>query len=179
MITLNSLSFSGKTQATPAQRANRQPNGARPALKHDVFFSGDHSDQEKKTHQTTLVLDEKGLNYKPKASTKTFLQKQWDKMVANGVKGAQLDQPMGRYGKPILHEAAYEGDTKVAQEALEHGADVNGNDNQGFTPLHWAVKAKQNEMILLLLDHRAGLDFKNFYGNKPFDYEEPASGRNP
>ncbi len=164
MMTLNSLSSPGKLQSG-AQRSAQNPKQpqAQPTPQNDVFFGGKHEKHEKKTRQTTLVLDENGLSYEPKP--KTLLQKQLNKLIASG---ANLDQPSERFGKPILHDAALMGDKDVVLKALANGANVNGRDNQGYTPLHWAVQAGNDSIVRLLLDKNADVDAVNFYGNKPF-----------
>lgn len=42
-------------------------------------------------------------------------------------------------GWTALHRAAYNGKREIALVLLDAGARMNLKDNQGFTPLHWAV----------------------------------------
>ncbi len=48
--------------------------------------------------------------------------------------------PSGRAGGwTALHRAAYGGQAEIARVLLDAGASTKAKDNQGFTPLHWAV----------------------------------------
>jgi ankyrin repeat protein len=46
---------------------------------------------------------------------------------------------------------------------------VNEKDNQGNTPLHYAVKNGHKELVDLLLDHSADIDVKNHQQKTPLD----------
>jgi hypothetical protein len=55
-------------------------------------------------------------------------------------------------------------DGSVLQLLLEHGADVNVQDQIGWTPLHQASINGALEVVCLLLDHGADVELKNNYG---------------
>ncbi|KAE8385233.1 ankyrin repeat-containing domain protein [Aspergillus alliaceus] len=58
-----------------------------------------------------------------------------------------------------LHVLAYFGIVGKAQRAIEKGSDVNAQDNcMGITPLHCAAHRGHEEMVELLLDHRANIN---------------------
>lgn len=48
----------------------------------------------------------------------------------------------------------------MVSEFLDHGADCNAEDNDGWTPLLLAVKAGKLNICLNLLDHGAQIDHR-------------------
>ncbi|KAE9042624.1 hypothetical protein PR003_g6437 [Phytophthora rubi] len=66
-------------------------------------------------------------------------------------------------GTTALHICAQQAIDRAAQVLLEHGADANVSDRLGFTPLHWAVQMRREEVsnasrlaiIRILLHHGA------------------------
>jgi hypothetical protein len=50
---------------------------------------------------------------------------------------------------------------QLVQLFIKNGADVNQKDNEGNTPLHWAVKFGSPQIVKILLDNKAQLDLKN------------------
>lgn len=58
---------------------------------------------------------------------------------------------------PPLHQAAHRGDLAAMQRLLAAGADVDGRDRHGRTPLHVATFARRRQAIALLADARADL----------------------
>ena len=59
------------------------------------------------------------------------------------------------------------GDREGALEMIAAGADVNGAQGDGTTPLHWAVYRVDVELIRLLLERGAKPDAINNYGSSP------------
>lgn len=57
-----------------------------------------------------------------------------------------------------LHSAVASRHLAIAQALLDHNADVNAKQQDGFTPLHQAAHNGQLEMVELLLRHGASLD---------------------
>ena len=57
-----------------------------------------------------------------------------------------------------LHDAAEQGDTRAIEALLDEGADVNGHDEAGWTPLHWAAGKGQMEAVQMLLERGARSD---------------------
>lgn len=66
-----------------------------------------------------------------------------------------------------LHKAASSGHTAIADVLVQHGADVNSNDDSGNTPLHAAASCGHIETVDLLLLHDADIDPQNNSGNTP------------
>jgi ankyrin repeat protein len=56
---------------------------------------------------------------------------------------------------------------KVAEILLKHGADVNAQDNQGWTALHFAAQNYSEEAIKMLLANNCEVDVKDMHGNTP------------
>jgi hypothetical protein len=55
---------------------------------------------------------------------------------------------------------------------LNAGADIRGadiQDNDSWTPLHWAVFYKEEKCIMTLLDRGADVNEKNRFGQTPLD----------
>jgi ankyrin repeat protein len=60
------------------------------------------------------------------------------------------------WGKTALHMAAQKSDVKMVEFLLEHKADVNARDDNGFTPLMDAIRSA--EVMKLLLAHGADIN---------------------
>lgn len=63
-----------------------------------------------------------------------------------------------------LHDTVRSGGMSVAVKLLEQGANLNGLDEDGETPLTAAALAGRQEMVKLLLDHGAGTMVRNAGG---------------
>ena len=80
-----------------------------------------------------------------------------------GVRQSTLNNemaPMDRKTTPAaqLRHAAVHSDTKLLQQAVSDGADVNGADESGQTALHFAADRGNMECIQLLLEHGADVN---------------------
>ncbi|KAL8830057.1 MAG: hypothetical protein Q9191_001650 [Dirinaria sp. TL-2023a] len=51
-----------------------------------------------------------------------------------------------------LHTAARHGFARIARHLLEHGANVNGQIKDGWTPLHFAARCPSNETVRVLIE---------------------------
>ena len=86
---------------------------------------------------------------------------------------ALLKENGGKSGRELtgslggLWDAAKNGDLAKLQEALSKGADVNGHDDKGITPLSWAAMAGQTEAAQLLIKKGAKINGKNRDGATP------------
>ncbi len=66
-----------------------------------------------------------------------------------------------------LHEAISKGHDEMVELLIEQGADVNGKDVGGGTPLGWAAKFGHKEIAALLIANGAGVNAKNSFGWTP------------
>jgi len=64
----------------------------------------------------------------------------------------------------LLRISAVVGDIKGAQNALDCGANINGEGTH-FTPLTYAIFGNKLNMIIFLLDNKADIDFQDSRGN--------------
>ena len=95
------------------------------------------------------------------------------KLVADGADIQGLDtrpQVAGANGRRPLNFAALKNDTKMIELLLELGADINGQNLTGFTPLHHAVEAEAIEAITLLLSKGADTTIKNGRNLTPAEF---------
>ena len=53
-------------------------------------------------------------------------------------------------GRTPLHEAAGRGHSDILKLLLAHGADRTNVDSNGLTPLDWATRGQQNQIIAIL-----------------------------
>jgi ankyrin repeat protein len=66
-----------------------------------------------------------------------------------------------------LLDAVSTGDIARAKALLEQGADVNGQDGDGLSPLHMAVCRGSREFVELLIDKGADLEITDRHGITP------------
>ena len=69
----------------------------------------------------------------------------------DGLAGVALDEPIGRLGGTVLHEAVRTRDLELLRAALAAGADPGARDRTyGATPLEWAGHLHNPEASELL-----------------------------
>jgi hypothetical protein len=56
---------------------------------------------------------------------------------------------------------------EVINLLLDHGADVNAQDRQGWTPLHHAVRGNQIAVVRQLIGRGANLEIRGYLGRTP------------
>ena len=67
---------------------------------------------------------------------------------------------------PLIH-AIFKGKEKIVSWLLAKGANINHQDRNGWSALHFAVQEKRFEMVEYLLQHGASVHLRNVYGNTP------------
>ena len=74
---------------------------------------------------------------------------------------------VGCLEKPI-HKAAYKGDLKKVKEIIDRDPnEINVQDVQGFTPLHFASGKGHIEIVEFLLNHGADIELEILNGETP------------
>ncbi len=72
---------------------------------------------------------------------------------------------MDRYGRSPLHYACLEGNLDEVKQRIADGALINMQDDNGLTPLCFAVQDKRYEIIRLLLSLEADTNLLDAHGN--------------
>jgi hypothetical protein len=80
-------------------------------------------------------------------------------------KGANVNAKMWR--RTPLHSATAGGHTEIAELLIDNGADVNANEDYGWTPLHLAAKYGHREVAELLIAKAADMNAKKKDGWTP------------
>ncbi len=71
-------------------------------------------------------------------------------------------------GRPLLHAAAFSGQTEIVRLLVEHGAPLNVQEKaNGATPLHFAVYSGHREVIRILVAKGADLTVRDGRGMTP------------
>ena len=81
----------------------------------------------------------------------------------NNVTTTQKDS-LGR--TPLMHAVLQGKDTEVKQ-LIKSGVDINVQDNNGFSALHFAAQDNQLASLRLLVEAGALIDTPNKFGNTP------------
>ena len=68
-------------------------------------------------------------------------------------KGADLNAKAGGVGETPLHQAAMTGHKEIVELLIAKGADVNAEEDEGKTPLDYAIIGKDTETADLLRKH--------------------------
>ncbi len=73
-----------------------------------------------------------------------------------------------------LFSAMISGATQAATQLIEAGASVNQQNEQGMSPLSWAVNQNQVELVRLLLEHGADWNLPDQHGTTPLLFSASA-----
>ena len=87
--------------------------------------------------------------------------------VTNGTSDRpQIDYEVTGEG---LREAIKNGDIAAVKKLLNEGVDANYRDKQGLSLLHLAAVFNQTDIVFILMDSGASLEYKNAQGETPID----------
>ena len=97
-------------------------------------------------------------------------------LISRGVDVAAADKLWGNgstsmagRGFTALGWAAFSGKTEIVRMLLEAGADVDGKDRWGYTPLMRAAVGAYEGIVKLLFNYGANLNEKNEEGKTAYD----------
>lgn len=88
-----------------------------------------------------------------------------------------LGESKANFGWSPLHLAAYFGHPDVVEILLNHGADVDIQNEEGDTPLHKAAYTGRDQIVVLLVAHNANVFMLNGDGLRPFELAKTESIR--
>ncbi|KAL9610377.1 MAG: hypothetical protein Q9167_004917 [Letrouitia subvulpina] len=81
--------------------------------------------------------------------------------------GASVSATDSRWDKPALTWTAEVGTVEMLRVLLNHGADVDHQDRQGSSALHYAAANARSETVAMLLDAGANPNLTDMYGSSP------------
>ena len=73
-------------------------------------------------------------------------------------------------GGPSIHQATIDGKIALIRRELSNGANVNEKNEDGYTPLHLAVKSGHKRIVELLIAKGADVNAKDTRGATSLDY---------
>ncbi len=87
------------------------------------------------------------------------------------------DDPSRESLATLLNGAAEQGQKEAVQYLIAHGADPNGQDRWGYTPLHCAARGDQADIVALLLAHGVDVDAQGEYSSTPLHLAAQSDSR--
>ena len=69
--------------------------------------------------------------------------------------------------RTALINASFFGNVEIARWLIENGAEINYQDKNGLTALHFAAQEKKLAIVNLLIENRADPNLKDKHGNSP------------
>lgn len=77
------------------------------------------------------------------------------------------DIAKSQYGQELILLAAEFGNSKIIELLLEHGVNIDTQNQAGYTPLRIAINNNQNSIVDVLLEHKADVHIPSKSGNTP------------
>jgi hypothetical protein len=84
-----------------------------------------------------------------------------------------ISYPLPISGQTLLHLAVFLGFSSLTSFLINHGADLDARDRNGFTPLHFAALAQAQTCSSILLEAGADIEVVNAYGKTPKEMASP------
>jgi len=81
--------------------------------------------------------------------------------------GADIHSPTDKYGDAPLHRATNSTFIELIKLLIEKGADINAQNNEGWSPLHNAVNNRIIDAVKVLIKHGANVNAKDGMGLTP------------
>jgi ankyrin repeat protein len=82
------------------------------------------------------------------------------------IQKSEIDLLDGDARTPLVH-AALSGNFDALSWLIQEGANINHQDRNGWSALHFAVQEKHADAIRCLLENGAAVDIKDIHGNTP------------
>ena len=73
-------------------------------------------------------------------------------------------------GGPSIHQATIDGEIALIRRELSNGANVNEKNEDGYTPLHLAMKSGHKRIVELLIAKGSDVNAKDTRGGTSLDY---------
>lgn len=94
--------------------------------------------------------------------------KKIDALIESGVDANTIEEgDQWNFLHLALVSVAFPPDPNIVRHLIDLGVDVNAEDREGWTPLHFAVRTKNSTVVKMLVDAGAEVDSVNDEGITP------------